>query len=327
MKAIVQDKYGSAEELYLSEVERPEIGADEVLVEVRAAGLDRGVWHLMAGLPYLIRVIGFGFRGPKQRTPGMDVAGVVAAVGEDVEGLEVGDEVFGTCEGAFAELARAKADKLCLKPARLSFAEAAALPVSACTALEAVRDQARVSAGQKVLVLGASGGVGSYAVQLCKAFGAEVTGVCSTAKLDFVRSLGADAVLDYTREGLGSGSFDAILDIGGNRSLSELRRVLAPRGTLVIVGGEGGDRWIGGTDRQLRAMLLSCFVRQKLTSFINTGTREQLESLVELIETGKLLPSIDRTFPLAETPDAMRYLVEGRARGKVVLTVAASSEL
>lgn len=324
MKAIVQDKYGSAEQLHLRELERPVIGAGEVLVQVRAAGLDRGVWHLMAGLPYLIRVVGYGFRGPKQRTPGMDVAGVVAEVGEGVEGFAVGDEVFGTCEGAFAELARAKADKLCRKPARLSFVEAAAVPVSACTALEAVRDQAGVRAGHKVLVLGASGGVGSYAVQLCKAFGAEVTGVCSTPKVDFVRSLGADVVLDYTCEGLGSGPFDAILDIGGNRSLSELRRVLTPRGTLVIVGGEGGDRWIGGTDRQLRAMLLSGFVSQELTTFINMTPREQLQSLVELIEAGQLVPTVDRTFPLSETPDAMRYLVAGKARGKVVITVADS---
>jgi NADPH:quinone reductase-like Zn-dependent oxidoreductase len=324
MKAIVQDKYGSAEQLHLRELERPVIGAGEVLVQVRAAGLDRGVWHLMAGLPYLIRVVGYGFRGPKQRTPGMDVAGVVAEVGEGVEGFAVGDEVFGTCEGAFAELARAKADKLCRKPARLSFVEAAAVPVSACTALEAVRDQAGVRAGHKVLVLGASGGVGSYAVQLCKAFGAEVTGVCSTPKVDFVRSLGADVVLDYTCEGLGSGPFDAILDIGGNRSLSELRRVLTPRGTLVIVGGEGGDRWIGGTDRQLRAMLLSGFVSQELTTFINMTPREQLQSLVKLIEAGQLVPTVDRTFPLAETPDAMRYLVAGKARGKVVITVADS---
>jgi NADPH:quinone reductase-like Zn-dependent oxidoreductase len=278
----------------------------------------------MAGLPYLIRVVGYGFRGPKQRTPGMDVAGVVAEVGEGVEGFALGDEVFGTCEGAFAELARAKADKLCRKPARLSFVEAAAVPVSACTALEAVRDQAGVRAGHKVLVLGASGGVGSYAVQLCKAFGAEVTGVCSTPKVDFVRSLGADVVLDYTCEGLGSGPFDAILDIGGNRSLSELRRVLTPRGTLVIVGGEGGDRWIGGTDRQLRAMLLSGFVSQELTTFINMTPREQLQSLVELIEAGQLVPTVDRTFPLSETPDAMRYLVAGKARGKVVITVADS---
>jgi NADPH:quinone reductase-like Zn-dependent oxidoreductase len=321
MKAIVQDRYGSAEELHLVDIEPPVAGRGEVLVEVRAAGLDRGVWHLMAGLPYLIRILGFGFRGPRQRTPGLDLAGVVVALGEGVTEFAVGDEVYGTGEGTFAELARAKADKLCLKPARLAFAQAAAVPVSACTALEAVRSQADVRSGQRVLILGASGGVGSYALQLCKALGAEVTGVCSGTKLDFVRSLGADEALDYRSDDLGSTLFDAILDIGGNRRLSDLRRSLQPRGTLVIVGGEGGDRWIGGVDRQLRAMLLSCFVGQRLTTFVNMTTREQLLQVSELIESGALHPALDRTFSLAETADAMRYLVSGGVRGKVAITV------
>jgi NADPH:quinone reductase-like Zn-dependent oxidoreductase len=323
MKAIVQDTYGSPDVLQLSEIDMPAVGDDEVLVRVRAAGVDQGVWHMMAGLPYLIRIAGFGLRAPKNPVRGYDVAGRVEAVGENVSRFQPGDEVFGTCAGSFAEYACAKADRLEPKPANLSFEQAAAVPISGYAALQAVRDQGKVRAGQRVLIIGAGGGVGTFAVQLAKAFGAEVTGVSSTTKTELVRSIGADHVIDYTREDFADGRnrYDVILDIAGNRSLSHLRRALAPEGTLVIVGGEGGGRWLGGIDRQLRAQLLSPFVRQKLGTWISKERQEDLEELRELLEAGKVTPVVDRTFPLSEVPDAIRYLREGRARGKVVITV------
>jgi len=299
------------------------VGADEVLVRVHAAGVDQGVWHLMAGIPQLMRIAGFGLRAPKNPVRGYDVAGRVEAVGENVTRFQPGDEVFGTCDGSFAEYACARADRLAPKPANLSFEQAAAVPVSGYTALQAVRDQGKVRPGQRVLIIGAGGGVGTFAVQLAKAYGAEVTGVCSTTKTDLVRSIGADHVIDYTREDFADGRnrYDVIRDIAGNRSLSHLRRALAPEGTLVIVGGEGGGRWLGGIDRQLRAQLLSPFVRQKLGTWIATQPKEDLEALRELLEAGKVTPVVDRTFPLTEVPEAIRYLREGRARGKVVITV------
>jgi NADPH:quinone reductase-like Zn-dependent oxidoreductase len=322
MKAIIQDHYGSADVLYLSDIDRPTIGDGDVLVRVHAAGLDRGVWHLMAGLPYLIR-LGFGLRGPKNPVSGMDVAGRVEAIGKNVTDFQVGDEVFGLCRGSFAEYACVPSSKLARKPANLTLEQAAAVPVSAITALQGLRDVGGLVAGQKVLITGASGGVGTFAVQIAKALGAEVTGVCSAGKLDMVRSLGADHVIDYgavdfTAMGL---RYDLIMDIAGNTHLSDLRRTLTPTGTLVITGGEGGDRWIGGTDRQLRAMAMSPFLKQKLRSFIASESAEYLEELRELIEAGKLMPMIDRTFPLDEAPAAMRYLTDGRARGKLVITV------
>ncbi len=328
MKAIAQDTYGSPDVLKLEDIDKPEFGDDDVLIRVHAAGVDRGVWHLMTGLPYLIRIMGFGFRGPKARVPGMDVAGRVDAIGKNVTQFQVGDEVFGTCDGAFAEYARASQDKLAPKPANLTFEQAAAVPVSACTAVEGLRDKGEVQAGQKVLIIGASGGVGTFAVQLAKAFGAEVTGVCSTTKVDMVRSIGADHVIDYTRDDFAQTPqrYNVILDIAGNRSLSDLRRALTPRGILVITGGEEGDRWIGGTDRQIRALLLSPFVRHKLRTFISTGRQEDLQFLKELIEAGKVTPVIDRTYPLSEAPDAIRYLEEGQVRGKVVITVCSAGE-
>src|SRR5207248_8084508 len=239
MKAIVQDRYGSPDVLELREIERPVIGDDDVLVRVQAAGVDQGVWHEVAGLPYLFRVGGIGVRAPKNPVPGHDVAGIVEAVGGKVTGFQPGDEVFGTCRGAFAEYASARADRLAPKPANLSFEHAAAVPTSAATALQALRGKSKVRAGQRVLIIGAGGGVGTFAVQLAKAYSADVTGVCSTSKTDLVRSLGADHVIDYTREDFADGRdrCDIILDIAGNRSLSYLRRGLAPRGTLVIVGG------------------------------------------------------------------------------------------
>ncbi len=323
MKAIVQDTYGSPDVLQLKEIDRPLVGDDEVLVRVHAAGVDQGVWHMMAGLPYLIRIAGFGLRTPKNPVRGYDVAGRVEAVGENVSRFQPGDEVFGTCRGSFAEYACARADRLAPKPASLTFEQAAAVPISGYAALQAVRDQGKVRPGQRVLVIGAGGGVGTFAVQLAKGFGAEVTGVCSTTKTELVRSIGADHVIDYTREDFADGRnrYDVILDIAGNRSLSHLRRALAPEGTLVIVGGEGGGRWLGGIDRQLRAMLLSPFVRQKLGTWISTEREEDLETLRELLEAGKVRPVVDRTFPLSEVPEAIRYMRNGQARGKVVITV------
>jgi len=323
VKAIVQDRYGPPDVLRLADVDRPAIGDDDVLVRVRAAGVDQGVWHLTAGRPYLVRAMGYGLRAPKARVPGLDVAGTVEAVGGNATGLQPGDEVFGTARGSFAEFASAPQDRLAPKPANLTLEQAAAVPISGYTALQGVRDQGKVEAGQHVLVVGAAGGVGSFAVQVAKAFGAEVTGVCSTAKTDLVRSLGADHVIDYTEKDFATGTtrYDVILDTGGNRSLSDLRRVLRPEGTLVIVGGEGGGKWLGGIDRQLRATVLSPFVRQKLGTWISKENEEDLQTLRELVEAGKITPAVDRTFPLGEAPEAIRYLREGHARGKVVVTV------
>ena len=325
MKTIVQDEYGAAPEevLRLAQVALPTIAADQVMVRVHGASVDRGTWHIMAGLPYPIRVMGFGLRRPKAANPGRSMAGTIESVGQDVADLKPGDEVYGTCDGSFAEYVRASAPLLAPKPANLSFEQAAALPVSGVAALQAVRDRAQVQTGQKVLVIGASGGVGSFAVQIAKAFGAEVTGVCSTAKVDLVRSLGADYVVDYTSEDLADGEnrYDAIVDTGGNRRLSDLRRALTPRGRLVIVGGETDGRWLGGADRLLRAPLLSPFVSQKLAALSTSENAKDLMSLGELVAAGKIFPAIDRTYPLSEVPAAVRYVQEGNARGKVVITV------
>src|SRR5215217_408887 len=322
MKAIVQDVYGPPDVLQLREIDKPQITDDEVVVRVHAAGVGRDVWHVMTGLPFPIRLAGYGLRAPKNPVLGSDVAGVVEAVGKDVSRFQPGDEVFGIGKGSYAEYVCALEDKLAPKPANLTF-EQAVVAIMGSTALQGLRDHGKVRPGQEVLIIGASGGVGTYAVQIAKAFGAHVTGVCSTKKVDMVRSIGADHVIDYTQEDFAEGEerYDLILDIGGNSSLSRLRRALASRGTLVIVGGEGGGRWLGGTDRQLRAMILSPFVRQKLGTFVNKENHEDLIVLKELIESGKVTPVIDRTYPLAEVPEAMRYLEEGHARGKVVITV------
>jgi NADPH:quinone reductase-like Zn-dependent oxidoreductase len=323
MKAIVRDAYGSADVLELRDIDRPVVGDDEVLVRVRAAGVDQGVWHVMAGLPYPIRVAGYGLRAPKNRVLGADVAGVVEAVGNDVTRFQVGDEVFGIATGSYAEYARAPEDKLAPRPANLTFEQAAVVAVSGLTALQGLRDHGRVRPGQKVLIIGASGGVGTYAVQVATAFGARVSGVCSTTKVDLVRSLGADRVIDYTHEDFADEErrYDVILDVGGNASLSRLRRALTPKGTLVIIGGESDGRWIGGTDRQLRALVLSPFVGQKLGTFIARENHEDMIVLKELIEAGKVTPVIDRAYPLSEVADAIRYMRDGRARGKVVIAV------
>jgi NADPH:quinone reductase-like Zn-dependent oxidoreductase len=323
MKAIVHDTYGSTDVLELRDVDQPAIAADEVLVRVHAAGVDRGVWHVMTGLPYPIRLAGYGLRAPKNPVLGMDLAGVVEAVGKNVTRFAPGDEVFGIGAGAFAEYARVPEKKLAPKPANLSLQEAAVVAISGLTALQGVRDHGRVEAGHKVLIIGASGGVGTYAVQLAKAFGAEVTAVCSTTKVDMVRSLGADHVIDYTRDDFAKGQqrYDVILDIGGNSSLRRLRRALAAKGTLVIMGGETDGRWLGGSDRQLRALLLSPFLSQKMGTFICKENHEDMLVLKELIEAGKVRPVIDRTYPLSEAAKAVRYLEDGHARGKVIITV------
>src|SRR5215210_4552748 len=323
MKAIVRDTYGSPEVLELRDIDRPEIEDEEVLVGVHAAGVGRDVWHVMTGLPYPIRLAGYGLRAPNNLVIGSDVAGVVEALGKDVTRFRPGDEVFGIGKGTFAEYARALEDKLAPKPANLTFEQAAVVAISGLTALQGLRDHGLVEPGQKALIIGASGGVGTYAVQIAKAFGAHVTGVCSTTKVDMVRSIGADHVIDYTHEDFAEGEprYDLILDIGGNSSLARLRRALTPKGTLVIVGGETYGRWLGGTDRQLRAMMLSPFVGQKLGTFINKENHEDMIVLKELVESGKVTPVIDRAYPLSDVPEAIRYLEEGHAQGKVVITV------
>lgn len=325
MKAIVQDTYGSTDALELRDIDTPVIADDEVLVRVHAAGVDRGVWHLMTGLAYPIRLAGYGLRAPKTPVPGLDLAGVVEAVGDTVTRFRPGDEVFGIGKGAYAEYARAPEAKLVPKPANLTFDQAAVVAISGLTALQSLRDQGRIAAGQNVLIIGASGGVGTYAVQIAKAYGAHVTGVCSTTKTDLVRSIGADRVIDYTQDDFADGEhrYDLVIDIGGNSSLSRLRRALTPTGTLVIVGGEGGGRWLGGLGRLLRARLVSPFVSQRLTTKMPSENAEDMLALTELIEAGKVTPVIDRTYALSEVPKAIRYLEEGHARGKVVITLDA----
>jgi NADPH:quinone reductase-like Zn-dependent oxidoreductase len=321
MKAIIRDRYGTADVLHLSEVEVPEVGDEEVLVQVRAAGLDRGAWHVMAGLPFLIRGAGYGLRRPKNAGLGSELAGVVEAVGANVTGIAPGEAVFGTCSASFAEYAVTEPDKLARMPANLDFEHAAAVPVSAVTALQALRDHGRLRAGQRVLVIGASGGVGTFAVQIAKALGADVTGVASPPKVDLVRSLGADQVIDYTRADITDDGrrYDVVLDIGGNRPLSRLRRVLTGDGTLVIVGGEGGGRFTGGIHRQLGAMVLTLFVRQRLGTFIANPNRTDLDTLRALIEAGSVTPAVDRVIALEDVPGAIRDLIAGRVRGKVVI--------
>jgi len=321
MRAIVQNGYGSADVLRMADIDQPAIAADEVLIQVRAAGVDRGVWHVMAGRPYAIR-LAFGLHGPRDRVAGLDVAGTVVAIGDDVTGFAVGDEVFGLSRGSFAEYAAAKADRLAHKPAALSFEAAAVVAVSAITALQGLRDLARVRAGQHVLVIGASGGVGTYAVQLAKALGAEVTGVCATAKVDLVRSIGADHVIDRTTTDFGAGDtrYDVIIDIAGNTPLSRLRRVLTPTGTLVIAGGEDAGDWLG-MGRQVRALALSVFVRQRLTMLLSRPKRADLDALCELVDAGRLTPVVGTTYALADAPEALRHLESGQARGKIAITV------
>ncbi|HEY3090486.1 MAG TPA: NAD(P)-dependent alcohol dehydrogenase [Jatrophihabitantaceae bacterium] len=325
MKAIVQDRYGPADVLELRDIDRPVLGEKDVLLRVHAAGVDPGVWHLMTGLPYLVRAMGFGIRAPKVPVRGRDLAGVVDAVGARVTGFRPGDEVYGTCEsGSFAEYATAWEHRLAGKPEGLSFEHAAAVPISGVTALQAVRDCGRVQPGHRVMVIGAAGGVGSFAVQIATSFGASVIGVCSTAKTDLVRSLGAEAVIDYTRDAIDRDAvgYDVVIDTAGNRRLSLLMRVLTPTGTLVLVGGEqAGGRMLAGFDRQLRAPLVSLFVRRRLRGLIANENADDLQTLTGMIGSGAVTPIIDRTYSLADAPEAIRYIADGHATGKVVVRI------
>jgi NADPH:quinone reductase-like Zn-dependent oxidoreductase len=325
MKAIAQDRYGDAGVLALQDIDPPRPAGGEVLVRVKAAGADPGVWHMMTGVPYLMRVIGFGFRRPKVPVRGLALAGVVDTTGRGASRFRPGDEVFGTCRsGAFAEYAIAREDRLAAKPPDLTFEQAAALPVSAITALQAVRDRAQVKAGQRVLVTGAGGGIGTFAVQLAKASGATVTGVCGPAKADLVRSLGADRVIDYTREEIdrdGAG-YDVIIDIAGQRPLALLRRALAPRGTLVLTGGDRYNRpVVTGMSRQSRAALLSPFTSQRLRSLIARENAADLATLAQLAGSGAITPVIDRTYALADAAQAIRNIADGHATGKGVVVI------
>jgi NADPH:quinone reductase-like Zn-dependent oxidoreductase len=321
MKAITQDRYGSADVLRLCDIDEPEPGQNEVLVRVQAAGIARGVLHVMSVEPYLMRLVGFGLLKPKNPVPGQDVAGTVTATGDGVTRFDVGDEVFGIAKGSFAQYAVAREDKLSHKPETLSFAQAAAMPISGLTALGAL-DAAGVTEGSSVLVVGASGGVGTYAVQIAVARGATVTGVASGSKGDLVTALGARHVIDYARVDFAGGSqtYDVVVDIGGMTSVSRLRKALQPKGTLVIVGGESGSTWSPGMGRQLKAAVMSPFVSQRLRSILNKEHYSGLDRLAELAANGGLAPCIERTYGLAEVPDAARLLEAGQVRGQVVIT-------
>ncbi|MGV9317009.1 NAD(P)-dependent alcohol dehydrogenase [Streptomyces sp. NPDC003691] len=321
MKAVVQDRYGDTDVLAVREIPRPVPGEREVLVRVSAAGLDAGVWHLMTGLPLPVRLMGYGLRTPRVPVRGREAAGRVVATGSGVTRFRPGDEVFGYCEAAFAEYAAVPEDRLLPRPAGLTPEQAAALPISAVTALQAVRDRGRVAAGDRVLVIGAGGGVGTYAVQLARAAGARVTGVCSTAKTEQVRALGAGTVVDYTTEDLGARPerYDLIVDTAGHRPLSLLRRMLAPRGTLVIVGSETGGRLLGGTDRALRAALLSPFVRERLLGLVASERTADLAHVTGLAERGDIVPVLSGSYSLAEVPELIDRARAGGLCGKAVV--------
>lgn len=323
MRAIVQDRYGSADVLTTTFIGLPQIASDEVLVEVVAAGVDRGVWHLVTGMPYLVRLAGYGISRPKNPVPGLDVAGRVVAVGEDVTRFQVGDQVFGIANGAYAEFAAAKEDKLAQKPENITFEEAAVAAISGITALQALTEVAQVGPGQTVLIIGASGGVGSYAVQLASALGARVTGVASGSKADLVRSLGADHVIDYANTDYLTGDtrYDLIIDIGGLNPVTRLRKALDREGTLVIVGGEGGGSITGGIGRQLRAKLLSPFVSQRLTFFLSAEHHSHMEKLARFMEDGDITPAVGRRYRLEAVPEAIVDLEAGRSRGKSVIVI------
>jgi len=322
MKAMVHERFGApVEVLKLQEIEQPVPGDGEVLVKVAAAAVAKGDWLITAGLPYIARP-SFGIRAPKQRVAGLELAGHIEALGPNATRFQVGDEVFGWGKGAFAEYAVIPEDQLAPKPANVSFEQAAALPNSGFAALQALRDRGEVEAGQQVLIIGASGGVGSLAVQIAKALGAEVTGVAGTRNVELVRSLGADHVIDYTKEAIGDGGrrYDVIIDIAGNRAISELRSALQPRGTLVLVGGTGG-RATMGFGRTIRAMLLSPFVKQRLRSILSKPNQDDLVALGDIAAAGKLSPHIDATYPLGEVPAALERFEKGTAGGKTAITI------
>jgi NADPH:quinone reductase-like Zn-dependent oxidoreductase len=327
MKAISYYRYGPPEVLEFADVDVPAVGDDEVLVRVRAASVNPLDWHFMRGSPYLVRMMA-GLSRPRASATrlGADMAGQVEAVGKNVTGFRPGDEVFGGLEhrGTLAEYLSIRHDGVVLtKPAGLSFEQAAAVPVAGFTALQALRDKGKVQPGQRVLVNGAAGGVGTFAVQIAKAFGAKVTGVCSTANLEMVASIGADQVIDYTREDFtqARGEYDLLIDIAGNRTLAQTRRVLAPRGVLVAVGGPNKGRWIGPLGRSARMALLSPAVSQRMVGFLAHQNKADLAVLRDLLEAGKLVPVIDRAYPLSQAAEAIGYLEQGHARGKVVITV------
>jgi NADPH:quinone reductase-like Zn-dependent oxidoreductase len=326
VKAIVQDRYGPPEAMELREIDAPAIEDDAVLVRVHAASVNPADWHVMRGDPYIAR-LSFGLGKPKDSVLGCDLAGEVEAVGNSVIAFRPGDQVFGSSFmrgfGGFAERASVGGDLLALKPANLTFEQAAAVPVAAVTALQALRDHGKVESGHKALIIGASGGVGTFAVQLAKHFGAEVAGVCSTRNVDLVRSLGADHVIDYTQKDFTQGEerYDLILQLAGTRSPSDCRRSLTPEGTLVLSSGESSGRWLGPIGRVIKASLLAPFVSQRLLSFTVNPNGEDLRLVKELIEAGEVTPVIDRTYSLSEVPEAIGYLEEGHARGKVVITV------
>ena len=324
MKAIVKDHYGSQDVLQLRDIDKPVVGDEEVLIRVHAAGLHIGDWHFMTGLPYMLRIAGFGVLAPKIHVRGMDVAGTVEAAGQNVTLFQTGDQIFGTCDGSFAEYACGGQDKFALKPKNVSFEHAADVPTYGFAALQGLRDKGKIQPGRKVLTVGGSEGVGTFAVQIAKFFGAEVTGVCSAKNVDMVRSVGADQVIDYTQEGFTETEqrYDLILEMGGRRSLSDIRRALRPRGHLVLVGAEGGGRWLGGTDRWIRALRVSPFVGQTLGPLATMPRKADLEFLKNLIQAGKVTPVIDRTYAMGEVPEAFRFLENGKARGKVVSVVA-----
>lgn len=323
MRALVQDEYGPASVLKVSDVAEPDIGDDQVLVRVEAASLDRRVVHLVTGMPYVMRAMGFGLRAPKHRIPRSDVAGRVVSVGASVTAFAPGDRVYGIADGAFAEYAAADADQVAPMPASLTVAQAAATPYGGLTALQALRDHGRVAPGQRVLVIGASGAVGSMAVQIAAALGASVTGVCSAAHAELVLRLGADRVIDYRQEDFADGSqrYDVVIDIAGGTPLARVRRALERSGRLVIIGDETGDRWLG-IGRQIRAMAMSPFVPQHLGTFVAKETADDLLVLNEMIESSRLDPVVDRTVPLDEAPAALVEISDGRAAGRVVATVA-----
>lgn len=323
MKAIVQHRYGPPEKvLELRDIDTPVVTDDHVLLRVHAAAVAGDDWHLMRGLPYVAR-LATGLFKPKNRVPGRDVAGRVEAVGKDVTRFRAGDEVFGWCDGAFAEFVSVPENALAPRPVNLTLEQTAAVPISGFTALQALRDVGQIQAGHRALIIGASGGVGSFAVQIARAFRADVTGVCSTSNADLVRSIGADRVIDYTQEDFTRGGqrYDLIIDMVGNRSLSDCRRALNPSGTLVLVGGSGG-RWFKGTDRFMTALVLSPFVRQRLRPLIHTDNQEDLTALKELVEAGNVTPVISARYPLSEAARAIRHFEAGHAVGKVVIIVS-----
>lgn len=321
MKAIVYHEYGSPDVLKFEEVEKPTAADDEVLIRVRAASVNPIDWHLMRGEPYFVRAMS-GMRKPKDTRPGVDLAGQVEAVGRNVTQFQPGDEVFGGKRGAFAEYVCADEKKMALKPANLTFQQAAAVPLAAISALQGLRDKGRIQPGHKVLINGAAGGVGTFAVQIAKSFGAHVTGVCSTRNVNLVRSIGSDRVIDYTEENFTQSGqrYDLVFDCVGNHSLSAFRRIMSSKGNYVMVGGPSG-RWIGPLDRSLKALLLSPFVSQNLLMFLATTNKEDLVVLKELIEAKKVMPVIDKRYSFSEIPEAIRYIEEGHARGKVVITL------